>query len=195
MAKLGLRTLLLGKKELSPEDATEWLARHAAASVSVGERDDALASVAADIENDLVLIAATGIEDKLQDEVPETIADLAVAGIKLWVLTGDKMETAINIGKTCKLLRPGMETIEIRGESQMTGQRLNQLYARYVPRHMASDAEQENKTLNCYARKIPWLRQLMRPCVRKFCLFSCCRACCGRDRPDEEQRQLMLGLA
>jgi phospholipid-translocating ATPase len=85
MAKLGLRTLLLGKKELSPENATEWLARHAAASVSVGERDDALASVAADIENDLVLIAATGIEDKLQDEVPETIADLAVAGIKVFI--------------------------------------------------------------------------------------------------------------
>lgn len=50
---------------------------------------------------DLDVVGATAIEDKLQDDVPATIADLGKAGVKLWVLTGDKMETAINIGYRC----------------------------------------------------------------------------------------------
>ena len=52
----------------------------------------------------MVLLGATAIEDKLQDEVPESIAKLSQANIKIWVLTGDKQETAINIGFSCKLL-------------------------------------------------------------------------------------------
>ncbi len=60
------------------------------------------------IERDLLLIGSTAIEDRLQDGVPETIAKLAQAGIKIWVLTGDKVETAINIGRSCNLLTPEM---------------------------------------------------------------------------------------
>lgn len=56
------------------------------------------------IENNLILLSATAIEDKLQDKVGEVIADLKSAGINVWVLTGDKIETAINIGFACKLL-------------------------------------------------------------------------------------------
>ena len=56
------------------------------------------------IEKDLVLLGATAIEDKLQDGVPQTIANLRKTGIKIWVLTGDKQETAINIGYSCQLL-------------------------------------------------------------------------------------------
>ena len=51
------------------------------------------------IESDLILLGATAVEDKLQEGVPEAISSLAKAGINLWVLTGDKQETAINIGK------------------------------------------------------------------------------------------------
>lgn len=50
------------------------------------------------------LVGVTAIEDKLQDGVPQTIANLQMAGIKIWVLTGDKQETAINIGYSCQLL-------------------------------------------------------------------------------------------
>lgn len=57
-----------------------------------------------EIEKNLVLVGATAIEDKLQDRVGETIDALKEAGIKVWVLTGDKVETAINIGFACKLL-------------------------------------------------------------------------------------------
>ena len=60
----------------------------------------------------MILLAATAIEDKLQDEVDSTIDALKNAGIKVWVLTGDKVETAINIGYSCKLLKEGM-TIHI----------------------------------------------------------------------------------
>jgi magnesium-transporting ATPase (P-type) len=58
------------------------------------------------------------VEDKLQDGVPDTIRDLGRAGIKMWVLTGDKEETAVNIGFSCKLLRPDMKLITLRSESE-----------------------------------------------------------------------------
>ncbi|MEQ2179082.1 Phospholipid-transporting ATPase IC [Goodea atripinnis] len=73
------------------------------------DRDAALDIVYEEIENNLMLIGATAIEDKLQDGVPETIAKLAMADIKIWVLTGDKKETAENIGYSCTLLRDDMQ--------------------------------------------------------------------------------------
>lgn len=57
-----------------------------------------------EIEQNFTLIGSTAIEDKLQDEVEDTIKSLKSAGIKIWVLTGDKIETAINIGFSCGLL-------------------------------------------------------------------------------------------
>ena len=54
------------------------------------------------MEKDLKLIGVTAIEDKLQDGVPETIANLQLAGVRVWVLTGDKQETAINIAFSCR---------------------------------------------------------------------------------------------
>jgi phospholipid-transporting ATPase len=56
------------------------------------------------VERDLYLLGATAVEDKLQPDVPETIADLLKANIKVWMLTGDKMETAENIAKSCRLI-------------------------------------------------------------------------------------------
>ncbi|CAM8991932.1 unnamed protein product [Rhodiola kirilowii] len=63
------------------------------------------------MEKDLILVGATAVEDKLQKGVPQCIDKLAQAGLKIWVLTGDKMETAINIGFACSLLRQGMKQI------------------------------------------------------------------------------------
>jgi len=56
-------------------------------------------------ERGLVLVGATAVEDRLQDDVPQTIHSLQSAGIKIWMLTGDKLETAENIGESCKLLK------------------------------------------------------------------------------------------
>jgi magnesium-transporting ATPase (P-type) len=65
------------------------------------------------MERGLVVVGATAIEDKLQEGVPGTIAHLLEAGIKVWVLTGDKMETAINIGYSCRLLTSSMVLVKI----------------------------------------------------------------------------------
>jgi magnesium-transporting ATPase (P-type) len=78
------------------------------ALLSLHAREEMQDAISEKIETNLTLIGATAIEDKLQDGVPEAIETLADAGIKLWVLTGDKQETAINIGFSCKLLTHDM---------------------------------------------------------------------------------------
>lgn len=67
----------------------------------MSKRDDKMADVADRLERGLDLIGATAIEDKLQDDVDKAISAMKKAGIKVWVLTGDKVETAINIGYSC----------------------------------------------------------------------------------------------
>ena len=102
----GLRTLVIAQKKLSAGEATAWLATHAAATTSMQSRSRKLTQCALAIEQGLELLGITAIEDRLQDEVPEVIADLAKAGVILWMLTGDKEETAVNIGKSCNLILP-----------------------------------------------------------------------------------------
>lgn len=65
-------------------------------------------------------LGATGIEDRLQDGVPETIASLRKAGLQIWVLTGDKQETAVNIAYACKLLDPEEEILTLNADSQVS---------------------------------------------------------------------------
>ncbi|KAF2356558.1 P-type ATPase subfamily IV [Trinorchestia longiramus] len=100
----GLRTLCLAVKDLEEPYFQDWKRRHHEAATSVSNRDDKLHEIYEEVEKNLTLIGATAIEDKLQDGVPQAIASLALADIKLWVLTGDKQETAINIGYSCQLL-------------------------------------------------------------------------------------------
>ena len=76
-------------------------------------RENLLADVSAKIERDLIIIGSTAIEDKLQEGVPETIRLLRETGIIIWVLTGDKIETAINIGYSAKLLDNSMYQVII----------------------------------------------------------------------------------
>uniref|UniRef100_A0A672YZ59 P-type phospholipid transporter n=1 Tax=Sphaeramia orbicularis TaxID=375764 RepID=A0A672YZ59_9TELE len=104
-----LRTLCLCYKDISDAEYNAWSRKHKEAQVTMVDRDAALDRVYEQIENNLMLIGATAIEDKLQDGVPETIAKLAKADIKIWVLTGDKKETAENIGYSCSLLTDDMQ--------------------------------------------------------------------------------------
>jgi phospholipid-translocating ATPase len=110
-AREGLRTLCIAQKELSEEEYLSWSREHDIASQAVHNREEKLEEVSDAIERDLTLLGGTAIEDRLQDGVPDTIALLAEAGIKLWVLTGDKVETAINIGFSCNLLDNSMDLI------------------------------------------------------------------------------------
>ncbi|XP_067949362.1 phospholipid-transporting ATPase VA-like isoform X2 [Watersipora subatra] len=101
-AKDGLRTLCMAKKLLTEAEFTNWYERFNTCSMYNQEEEQFM--LCNELENDLELLGATGIEDRLQDGVSESIKDLEVAGIKVWVLTGDKQETAINIGYSCGLL-------------------------------------------------------------------------------------------
>ncbi|CAL9100745.1 unnamed protein product [Musa textilis] len=113
-ADAGLRTLVLAYRQLDEEEYKSFNEKFMAAKNSVSaERDEKIEEAADSIERDLILLGATAVEDKLQNGVPECIDKLAQAGIKIWVLTGDKMETAINIGYACSLLRQGMKQIII----------------------------------------------------------------------------------
>jgi len=104
----GLRTLCVAKRHLEYSEWEQWNERFLAAKNELEDRERKTGEVMAELEVDLQLLGSTGIEDKLQDGVPETIATLLDANIKVWMLTGDKMETAINIGFSACLLTESM---------------------------------------------------------------------------------------
>lgn len=114
----GLRTLVVAARDLTVEELERWQCRYENASTSLTDRALKLRQTASLIESNLNILGATGIEDRLQDGVPETIESLRQAGIKVWVLTGDKQETAISIGLSCKLLTIDMQQIVINGNSE-----------------------------------------------------------------------------
>ncbi|KAL0354529.1 UNVERIFIED_CONTAM: putative phospholipid-transporting ATPase 4 [Sesamum radiatum] len=108
----GLRTLALSYKKLDEAEYSAWNDEFMKAKTSFGaDREANLERVSDMMERELILVGATAVEDKLQEGVPQCIDKLALAGLKIWVLTGDKMETAINIGFACSLLRQGMKQI------------------------------------------------------------------------------------
>mmetsp|Transcript_28287 Transcript_28287/g.46498 ORF Transcript_28287/g.46498 Transcript_28287/m.46498 type:complete len:1452 (+) Transcript_28287:29-4384(+) len=111
-AVAGLRTLVCAYKEIELPHYVAWLKRLNTAKSAMQNRDTQVAQCYDDMEQDLTLLGATAIEDKLQRGVAETVANLSVAGIAVWVLTGDKVETAINIGRSCRLLTPAMNRVD-----------------------------------------------------------------------------------
>lgn len=114
----GLRTLVVAQKKLGGAFVKDFVEKVERIKVSGSpDKEEKLAQLYDEQEQGLELIGCTAIEDKLQDGVPETIATLMDAGIRVWVLTGDKQETAIEIAKSCKLIQPDMETIILSSES------------------------------------------------------------------------------
>ncbi|XP_066385394.1 phospholipid-transporting ATPase 3-like isoform X2 [Miscanthus floridulus] len=113
----GLRTLCLAYRDLSREQYESWNEKFVQAKSSLRDRDKKLDEVAELIEKDLVLVGCTAIEDKLQEGVPTCIETLSAAGIKIWVLTGDKMETAINIAYACSLVNNDTKQFIISSET------------------------------------------------------------------------------
>ena len=117
-AREGLRTLCIAQKEINEKEYQAWNQEHDLAAGAIVDREQKLEVVSDAIERDLTLLGGTAIEDRLQDGVPDTIALLADAGIKLWVLTGDKVETAINIGFSCNLLSNEMDLIVYKPQEE-----------------------------------------------------------------------------
>ncbi|XP_053742778.1 phospholipid-transporting ATPase ID [Synchiropus splendidus] len=116
----GLRTLALAYKDLEEDDFIVWMEKFQTAKTEIENREEKLALLYEEVEQNLKLLGATAIEDKLQVGVTETITCLNRMDIKIWVLTGDKLETAVNIGYSCNLLRGDMnEVFVISGATQM----------------------------------------------------------------------------
>ncbi|NWX37677.1 AT8B3 ATPase, partial [Notiomystis cincta] len=107
-----LRTLCVASREVSEAEFRAWSRRRGEAAVLLQDRAQELDRLYEEMEQNLQLLGATAIEDKLQDRVPETIQLLKLGNIKVWVLTGDKQETAMNIGYACRLLTDDMEILE-----------------------------------------------------------------------------------
>jgi len=113
----GLRTLLYGYREISYKEYEQWLNIWNEASTALTDRPEKMAKAAEEIETGFSLLGATAIEDKLQKDVPKTIEKLREAGIHVWMLTGDKKETAFNIGMTCNIIKDNSIIFRIEGDN------------------------------------------------------------------------------
>ncbi|NXL65981.1 AT8B5 ATPase, partial [Chordeiles acutipennis] len=146
----GLRTLVVAYKSLDEDYFQDWIRRHHEASTALEGREEKLSELYEEIEKDLMLLGATAIEDKLQDGVPQTIETLAKANIKIWVLTGDKQETAMNIGYSCNLLNDDMEDVFII-EGSTSDDVLNEL--RNARKKMKPDSFLDSDEINVQFEK------------------------------------------
>ena len=115
-ARDGLRTLVLAERALSEAETEDWMRAYADASASLVNRDERLAACAEAIERECQLLGATAVEDKLQEGVPETVQTLRAAGALVWMLTGDKLETAVSIAHTCRLIDKDGDLVVVKEE-------------------------------------------------------------------------------
>jgi len=107
----GLRTLVFASRKLSEEEYYEWSIGFDQANREIFKREEKISAECEKIEKNLKIIGATAIEDKLRENVGETIEFIKNANIKVWMLTGDKLETAINIAYSCKMISPNTQKI------------------------------------------------------------------------------------
>ncbi|KAJ7028850.1 phospholipid-transporting ATPase 1 [Mycena alexandri] len=117
-ANNGLRTLCVAWRVLSQEEYSRWGRVYDEATNRIDGRDEAIEAACEQLERNLTILGATALEDKLQEGVPEAIEMLHRAGIKLWILTGDKLQTAIEIGYSCNLLKADMDLMILSADSQ-----------------------------------------------------------------------------
>ncbi|KAG6696485.1 hypothetical protein I3842_09G150800 [Carya illinoinensis] len=113
-AEDGFRTLAFAYRIIESAEYEHWNSIFSQAKTTIGpERDELLDKASEMIEKDLILLGAAAVEDKLQKGVPECIDKFAQAGLKIWLLTGDKKETAVNIGFSCSLLQQDMKQFHL----------------------------------------------------------------------------------
>jgi len=128
-SNVGLRTLVLAKKVLDETFYEEWNQKYKVAAVAIKNREELLEEVNEEIEKDLDLVGVTAVEDKLQQDVAATISFIKQAMVQIWVLTGDKLETAINIALSCHLFTEHMQKIIIDTKTEEEfKERIQQIY-------------------------------------------------------------------
>lgn len=124
----GLRTLLIAERVLSEGEYQRF--KEAESRLPEQGRAKAREQLIDDLEHHFSLLGATAVLDRLQDNVPETIRDLIRANIKIWMLTGDKLETAENIAMSCNLIQPSFEVIKFAPAAKNYDQELQRCAAR-----------------------------------------------------------------
>ncbi|GMI14936.1 hypothetical protein TrLO_g10401 [Triparma laevis f. longispina] len=209
-AKEGLRTLMICKRTLDPEWFERWHEKFKEASTNLAEIEKRLMGkrnkidlLAEDLEKDLMLLGASAIEDKLQDGVPGCIADLAKAGIKIWVLTGDKVETAINIAVACRLLHSEefMQQVIICAEDEGKDFKKEKLKEKLVEniREFEKDVKEAGSIDLVKPRALiidgPALILAMDPDIQPYLLrfTQCCKAVVGcRVSPDQKRQMVNM---
>ena len=128
----------MAKRLVSEDDFTHWLSGHREAEAAHEGRERLLYESYCRLERELQLLGATGIEDKLQEGVPETIHCLRKAGIVVWVLTGDKQETAVNIAYACSLFAADMEVIKLNARSKSAAEAAIHCHLDAIQRELAT---------------------------------------------------------
>jgi phospholipid-transporting ATPase len=190
-AKNGLRTLNVAYLELSEQEYQEWAAIHKAAAHALYDRETKLDEAAELIEQNMILLGSTAIEDKLQDGVPETIEILSRANLKIWVLTGDKEETAVNIAFSCQLLTNDMYVMTLNADTCPSEEDVANILEKSIGE--AKDRNNQPKALvidGTTMDKIFGNKQLER---QLFLLGKECKSvvCC---RSSPKQKQLIVEL-
>ena len=117
-AVAGLRTLVFGKRVLTEEESKSWMEEWHEASSAISGRDEAIAAIAPHVESQLECVGVSAVEDRLQPDVKEAIMWLRAANVSLWVLTGDKLETAIEIGKTSAVIEKDSDMMIVAQEKR-----------------------------------------------------------------------------
>ncbi|XP_024610570.1 probable phospholipid-transporting ATPase IIB isoform X8 [Neophocaena asiaeorientalis asiaeorientalis] len=124
MAREGLRTLVVAKRALTDEQYQDFENRYNQAKLSIHDRTLKVAAVVESLEREMELLCLTGVEDQLQTDVRPTLEMLRNAGLKIWMLTGDKLETATCIAKSSHLVSRTQDThvfrpVTSRGEAHL----------------------------------------------------------------------------
>lgn len=127
-AKDGLRVLCMAKRNITFQELSEWRKKQQEISNSLDNYERKVQENYSRMETSLTLLGATGIEDRLQEGVPETLSSLMSAGIVIWVLTGDKPETAINIAYSARLFSPHMELLKLMTRNKEAAETTIQFY-------------------------------------------------------------------
>ncbi|DBA02167.1 TPA: hypothetical protein N0F65_004802, partial [Lagenidium giganteum] len=134
----GYRILLFAERILENSYYESWEARFLEAELDIHAKDAKCDMLIEEIERKMLLVGASAVEDKLQEGVPETISLLHKAGLKIWVLTGDKLETSLEMGKLCRVVTPGMKEVILRASTKEEMAKKLETALR--------DSEQENQT-------------------------------------------------
>ncbi|XP_075151273.1 phospholipid-transporting ATPase VD isoform X1 [Haematobia irritans] len=189
-ARDGLRILVMAKRNLNASEYTEWWARHQEIEMSMENRERRLRDSFAKLESNLTLLGATGIEDRLQEGVPETISSLLSAGISIWVLTGDKPETAINIAYSAKLFTQQMELIRLTARSKDAAESAINFYLNEIETESKLSPFDRNHRLKPRAlvvdgKTLTFILDLRSKLIRPFLKLakSCASVLCCRSTP------------